>query len=228
MYFKIEYEPYIAIIGDIKDSKDIVNRYDTQETLKDILSKINTTYSKEIASKFVVTLGDEFQGLLKDGSVIIPIINEIEKSLHPVKMRFGIGVGEIHTSINYEMAIGSDGPCFYKAREAILSLKNKERKKEVAKSLYQLEVDGKSNETVNLINTIFTLMTAIKESWSDRQRETILNLENHNDGQSEVARRMGIRQSSVQKHLVNAKYYTYKEALDIVTEALSEIGRQND
>lgn len=40
-------------------------------------------------------------------------------SLYPVELRFGIGIGEITTEINTEMALGADGPGYYKAREAI-------------------------------------------------------------------------------------------------------------
>ena len=40
-----------------------------------------------------------------------------------MKLRFGIGVGEISTVINPEMALGADGPGYYNARKAIEDLK---------------------------------------------------------------------------------------------------------
>ena len=68
MFFNFLNEPYIAIIGDIKNSKKIVDRGAIQEHLKKILDNINLKYSDCIASKFTITLGDEFQGLLTTGN----------------------------------------------------------------------------------------------------------------------------------------------------------------
>ncbi|MGB4438298.1 MAG: SatD family protein, partial [Sedimentibacter sp.] len=58
--------PYIAIIGDIVNSKKIDNRNDVQIKLKSLLKRIDEKYTDDIASDFMITLGDEFQGLLKD------------------------------------------------------------------------------------------------------------------------------------------------------------------
>lgn len=55
---------YIAIIGDIKDSKKIENRNLIQGKLNYVLNQINKMYSSDISAAFITTLGDEFQGLL--------------------------------------------------------------------------------------------------------------------------------------------------------------------
>ena len=55
---------YVAIIGDIIDSKKIKNRNEVQQKLKHVLSKINQSYDDIIAANFIISLGDEFQGLL--------------------------------------------------------------------------------------------------------------------------------------------------------------------
>ena len=89
MFFNFLNEPYIAIIGDIKNSKKIVDRGAFQEHLKKILDNINLKYSDCIASKFTITLGDEFQGLLTTGNNIMEIIQYIKKEIYPVKIRFG-------------------------------------------------------------------------------------------------------------------------------------------
>ena len=51
----------------------------------------------------MITLGDEFQGLLKNGSAAVFIIDKIEREMYPIKFRFGLGVGEITTDINSNM-----------------------------------------------------------------------------------------------------------------------------
>lgn len=46
-----------------------------------------------------------------------------------MELRFGVGIGPITTDIHRDMAIGADGPGYYKAREAIDYLKVNEKRK---------------------------------------------------------------------------------------------------
>lgn len=225
MFFFFNFNPYIAIIGDMKDSKKITNRKEVQEKLKNVLNEINIKYGNDISSNFTITLGDEFQGLLCKGENIINIILEIERRMFPTKIRFGIGVGEITTDIIREISIGADGPGYYKARNAIDYLKENEKKSKAAVTDVRIEIDGDNQIAVTLLNTILSLITVIKESWTDRQRDMIWDMIEHQDGQIDVAKRFNIGQSSVQKSLAGGRYYAYKEALDTVTNTLDEIRR---
>lgn len=227
MFFSFDFNPYIAIIGDIKASRKLENREVDQEKLKETLYEINKKYFEDIASKLTITLGDEFQGLLCRGVNVMTIILEIERKMYPIRIRFGIGIGEITTGIDPELAIGSDGPAYYKARSAIEYLKQNEKRKQAGKADTRLEIDGEKRAAADLINTILSLMTVIKNSWSDRQRQTIWDMLEHQDNQSGVAQRLGITQSSVQKNLANGSFYTYREALNVVERALSEIRRKD-
>lgn len=227
MFFFFFSEPYVAMIGDIKKSRKIKNRAEVQMKLNKILNEINDKYDKDIASKFIITLGDEFQGLLQNGENTMQIISEIERKIYPVKLRFGVGVGEITTDINKDMAIGADGPGYYKAREAIEYLKENEKRKQCNTADIRFEVDGENQATTLMINTILSLMTAIKESWSDRQREIIWHMMEYDDTQAKAAERLNIKQPAVQKSLANGKYYAYKEALYSIGKALTEIRRKN-
>jgi hypothetical protein len=130
---------YIAIIGELKNSKNLENRNEVQIKLENVLKKINSSYSDQIASNFTITLGDEFQGLLSESSNVMYIMSEIEKVLYPVKFRFGVGIGTITTRINRELAIGADGPAYQRARTAMIRfVKMKERTKQ-AMSISELK-----------------------------------------------------------------------------------------
>ena len=83
--------------------------------MKQVLEEINNKYISDISAKFIITLGDEFQGLLGNGVNTMNIVSEIGRKMYPVKIRFGIG-------------IGADGPAYYKARDAIEYLKGNEKK----------------------------------------------------------------------------------------------------
>lgn len=224
MHFDVTYNPYVAVIGDIKNSKEINNRKDVQIKLKNVLNQINKKYKAVIASKFMITLGDEFQGLLCQGKDVIDIIEEIQQEMYPVQIRFGIGIGEISTDINPEMSIGADGPGYYKARAAIEWLKDSEQRSKVQASDIRIEIENDRYSATKLLNTILVLMTAISNNWSDRQREIIWDFERYKGSQTECAERLGVSQSSIQRSLINGNYYAYKDAKDTITEVLKEVG----
>ncbi len=223
MSFLFSYKPYVAIIGDIKSSKKIENRKNTQEKLKNTLEKINEKYKQDISAKFMITLGDEFQGLLCDGKMAFIIIEEVQRKMYPAEIRFGIGVGAITTEINPEMAIGADGPGYYKARDAIEFLKKNVRKNKTQISDIRIEIDEDRNSIAEMLNTILSLLAVVKNDWSDRQREIIWDIVTYQDGQEKSAERLGIDQSSVQRGLINGNYYAYKEAMETISNVLSEI-----
>ena len=224
MFFFFDFNPYIAIIGDIIDSKKMNDRKSIQIKLNDVLSKINEKYASEIAAKFMITLGDEFQGLLFNGKYTMDIIEQIQREMHPVRIRFGIGVGEITTDINSEMAIGADGPGYYKAREAIEELKRNEQRNKIPSLDIRIEVENDTHSVAVLLNTIFSLMEVIQSNWSERQREIIWEFDKYKGSQKECAGRLNISQSSVQRSLTNGNYYAYIDAKNTVKNVLREIG----
>lgn len=227
MFFLFDYKPYVAIIGDIKSSKEIENRNNVQEKLKKILEKINMKYENDISAKFMITLGDEFQGLLCNGEKVPTIIEEIQSKMYPIEIRFGIGVGAITTEINSEMSIGADGPGYYKARDAIEFLKKNERKNKIHISDIRIEIDKDKNSIAEMLNTIFSLLAVVKNKWTKRQREIIMDMVKYQDGQEKSAARLEITQSSVQRGLTNGNYYAYKEAMKTLSNVLMEIRKNN-
>ena len=223
MFVSFSYKPYVAVIGDIKSSKKIENRKNVQEKLKNILENINEKYKEDISAKFMITLGDEFQGLLCKGENVLAVVEEIQRKMYPIEIRFGIGVGAITTEINPEMAIGADGPGYYKARKAILFLKGSECRNKINISDIRIEIDEDRNLIVEMLNTIFSLVAVVKYNWTDRQREIIWDMDKYQDGQEKSAERLGIAQSSVQRGLTNGNYYAYKEAMETISNVLKEI-----
>lgn len=222
MFFSFDYHPFVAVIGDIKSSKHLDNRRAIQSCLKEVLDAVNDEYRDELASKFMITLGDEFQGLLKTGAAAVFIVDKIEREMHPVKLRFGIGVGEITTDINAGMPLGADGPAYYNARKIINELKASEKKKMESKVNVKIEVQNHA-EISELINTVFSLLTTIKETWTSRQVEIINVYLECGGTQEDAARVLQINQSNVQKALACSNFYTYRKAIESVAKVLSEI-----
>lgn len=227
MFFFYDYEPYIAIIGDIKNSKKISDRRNIQNKLSNVLSTINKRYEEAISAKFMITLGDEFQGLLCAGEPVLDIIEEIKREMHPIQIRFGIGVGTITTDINSEMAIGADGPGYYNARTAIEMIKQNEKKNMSQSADVRIEMQGDDIQLSLTLNVIFSLMTIIQDGWSERQREIIAEYNRHNLNQSECAEHLGVAQSTIQRSLVKSNYYAYRDAKEAVSKILKEIKQRS-
>lgn len=227
LFLSFHYTPYIAVIGDIVSSKGISERKAILSKLAGILDDINRIYSSDIASKFMITLGDEFQGLFRSGGHTLEVLESIERSMHPVKIRFGIGVGAITTDINPELPLGADGPAYHRAREMIQDLKRTERKKMEPKRNMKICIEAYP-EVSELINAVFTLNTVLKEKWTTRQREIIGEYLKFGSTQNDVADRIGIHQSNVQKALAGSNFYAYQKAVGAVAKILSEIGVKAD
>ena len=227
MVLPFPYRPYIAIIGDIKGSKHSRDRQAVQARLTKALDSINQAHEKELASRFMITLGDEFQGLLKDGSAAAAIIDCIEREMYPVRIRFGVGVGEITTDIRFDMPLGADGPAYHQARTMIEELKASEKKKMESRVNVKIGIREHA-EVSDLLNAVFSLLTALKEGWTARRVEIVNAYLNCGGTQEEAARVLGINQSNVQKALASAHFYAYQKALESVARVLAGIGEERD
>ena len=218
---------YMAIIGDIKSSKTLNNRSEVQEKLKKTLDSINISYSEIIAAKFIITLGDEFQGLLFFTEDLVEIIKYIQKEMYPVEMRFGIGIGEISTKINEEAAIGADGPAFYAARNTISAIHDCAKK--IKKQAADIQINIYENSVFEIveINTILALIKTIEDSWTEKQRYTIWDALDHPGSQISSAKRMNTSQSTIARRLADGKYIVYLNALQTIKEAIANLEGKN-
>lgn len=215
---------YCAIIGDIIESRAMQDRSAVQIEIKEILEEINEEFKSEIASRFTITLGDEFQGLLKSSKHVMGIIDKIKIKFHPNKLRFGVGFGEMYTEIIADMAIGSDGPAYYAARKAVEDIKKSNKRYEQPDQdiqVYNYEV--KDSYKFDLLNTSLSLCTLIEKGWTDKQREVITHLLLNDESQREIANAIGLKQSSVQRRLTTGGYFTYRKAKDNIQSFMDEI-----
>ena len=209
---------YIAIIGDIKHSKDISNRYEIQEKLKGVLDYINGKYKKDIAAKFLITLGDEFQGLLSAAEPLVDIVGYIQNEMFPIRIRIGVGIGEITTEINPGAAIGADGPAFYAARKAINGIHDTEKKLKKQAPDIQIELAGNSDIDYEQINTILSLLKVVENGWSESQRKTIWDMLQNGGSQEDCARRLNTTQSTVARRLSSGNYMVYNNSRKLLHE----------
>src|SRR5699024_11218710 len=94
---------YPILMADIVDSRK-TNSSALINDFRKIVKYINTEWSDSILSPLTITLGDEFQSLMKDIESCYKVIFDIEEyiilnSLN-LKIRYIVNYGEINTRIN--------------------------------------------------------------------------------------------------------------------------------
>lgn len=109
-----------AFIGDLSASRDLDRdrRREVQERLANLLEELNDDLQAAMLSRFTVTLGDEFQGLLSRPSSIPEILWRLRRNLPTMHLWTGVGFGGLDTQLQAQ-AIGMDGPAFHNARQAV-------------------------------------------------------------------------------------------------------------
>lgn len=213
--------PFAVLIGDIKHSRNIPNRAQVQKQFTIVLQEINEKYVHDLASKFMITLGDSFQGLLKNKASLVKIIFEIEMAMDPIELRFGIGLGDISTEIQWENSMEIDGTAYHRARQMVEEVEMKESQYTKNETNIMLCSSKENLQMDRLLNTVFSLATALKSKWSIRQKEIIFAYYKSEENQYQAAEALGIAQSSVNKALKTSKYYTYQQALEEISEFFS-------
>ncbi len=202
---------YCAVIGDIVDSRNLPDRSAAQDRLKSVLAAINGRYKEYIASSFTITLGDEFQGLLSNAVHAFDIAEYIQRKMHPVRFRFGIGYDELFTGVDRNVSIGADGPAYYRARDMINSIKSKEN----SLLSYHPEILFESkNCDDGLINAVAVLYRQLEKSWTDKQRRYIDLFLDNIESQYAIAKHFNVKQPSVNKAFERAGLYKYLFALE--------------
>ncbi len=152
---------YLAVIGDIVDSKHLPKRDEFQTKLAALL-KETSSGNAAITSPYTITLGDEFQAVYKNADSLFVDIFSIWCAIYPAQARFAIGMGELSTGVNRKQALGMDGPAFHRAREAIARLKA---------TGYLIRLQGEpvkdaANDGWKLLNHLFNLVTHKVSGWT--------------------------------------------------------------
>ena len=200
---------YLALIADDIDSKMVQERFDLQKQVEKTLQKMNELFGDYLASRFTLTLGDEFQALLEVDAPVFQIVDTLRSELTPTQLRFGIGLGEIVTAIDPLQSIGADGPAYWNARAAInlVHQKNDYGNTQIYFS------SGKENRDF-FVNALIASGEAIRSGWRDSQEEILLNLlkrsvYSESFSQQDLAQSLAINPSALSKRLKSSSIRVY-------------------
>ena len=116
---------YAALMFDIVESRHYQGRYDIQNTLMNAVSYLNHLYREDIKKEVVSSAGDEFQGLFLSLQSAFLYSRKLQLLIYPIKIRCGIGYGEIKYDVEKWSSSAFDGEAYYLARDAINEVSKK-------------------------------------------------------------------------------------------------------
>jgi hypothetical protein len=198
---------YIAVVADVVASRQVAERAELQTRLQETLKLVNDRFAGTVASRFVVTLGDEFQGLLHTPEGLQRILGLLRASLHPEELRLGLGLGRLDTPLQPQ-ALGMDGPCFHHARAAV----------ERAERL-NTPVEVEAGWPVQAFAIYGALSGHIRRRWTLRQRK-VADLSMSGMEGVDIAAQLSISPSAVSQHLRAAGWDALEQATSAWVEAI--------
>ncbi|WPC08173.1 SatD family protein [Globicatella sp. PHS-GS-PNBC-21-1553] len=219
---------YIAMIGDVIESKSIKERQQSQDQLNQIMKQLNEQYQTTIVSNFTITTGDEFQALLTANAPFLRIMDEILMAFRPYKVRFGFGLGEMMTEINNEISIGADGPAYWHARAAIEYIHEKNDY-----GMTQARIGHENTETVEDLNHYLALTEYIRSSWVTSQNDLLAVLLANDIYQEDfehqmIAAQLNINPSALSKRLKGSGIKVYLRGRNTITDAVHQLLKEEE
>lgn len=191
---------YIAIIADMVRSRDLpsARRAILQRRFVRLTDRLNHDYRRLVAAKFVVTLGDEFQGLLNSAAVIPDLVWHFEQYFAERDLRLGIGFGTLTTPLQ-KIAINIDGPALHAARFAVDAARRSKALGGVFRGFGQLD------ETLDGLARVLWFH---RSRWTLSQRK-IANLLRQGLSQTQAARKLRVTPQVISKQLLAAGWVQY-------------------
>jgi hypothetical protein len=200
---KLRRSPCVALIGDMVKSRDVLRRERprVQARFKRFIDDLNKTYSRFILSKFAITLGDEFQGLLLSSSPIPDLMWDIERRFADRELRVGVGFGTLDTPVQ-KFAINVDGPALHNAR---LAIQNAKQHRELGGVFVGF---GVLDEVLNGIARILWF----QRSQFTQPQAKVNDMLRRGLSQSEAAGKLEITRQAISKQVGSSGWHAYVEA----------------
>ena len=206
-----------VLIGDIRSSRDLQDWPVVFGDLENALRGVNRQFADDVVVDFGPTVGDEFQGVLRDARNAYAVYVLIKSGLR-AGLYCGIGVGEVEKPL--EEAIYMRGSAFYRARAALETCKAKRRSLVV-----------RSSDTVGLqdkiTNTLLHFIEVLENSWTDRQREVLSFYRGHREYTHEqLGEHFGVSKQAVGQILKAGDWEAIYEGEELVKELLARASLQ--
>lgn len=206
---------FIIVMADIVDSRNM-QQNKLMKSFKKITDEINYEKKDILLSPITITLGDEFQCVVKNVEAGIELMLAIdEKKLYEMadfKLRYVLVEGGIETPINHEIAYGMLGEGLTIAREKLIEYKN-------AYHRYSIQLNNVSKSEA-LANSLIVYQNIIDTWKMEKDYHLIARFLQLKDYKL-VADELGKTRSQIwkrEKSLNLEAYFSIKQVINYIAE----------
>lgn len=198
---------HVCVIGDVVQSRGVPERSHLQAQLQRSLGRINRARRDQLVSPCTITLGDEFQAIYRDATTLFSDFALVMRDVHPVRVRFSVGIGGLSTPVNRQRAIGMDGPAFHAARAGLSELKH-------SRSIFRItEANGEVPPWVNLALDLISHET---RGWK-KTRQSVFHALLERLEVRAIAREVDLTAAAVYKNINSGALWTLQGLLQEVS-----------
>jgi len=195
------------LIGDMVRSRDARDRGELQQHMAEVLGVVNEVVGGDPA----FTIGDEFQARFDSPAQAIEASVQLHlRSIGLTRLRIGIGWGELLIDDPARSPFGQDGPCWWRAREAIEFVDGSTQSRgPEARTAFR-----SASPLDPVLNSYLLLRDTLLAGFDEMDTRIALGLV-EGLSQTEIARRLSINKSSVSRRAHTHGILALLEARDI-------------
>jgi len=214
---KADTHDYFILMADIiasrtKDQKSLMSDF------KEITAVITEKRKTWFLSPITITLGDEFQCVIKDLKKSIQLLLDIEEEIirgkKDFKLRYVLLEGEINTPLNPKVAYEMLGPGLTRAREKLNAGKTEANR-------FLLEIKNKKRNKE--LNSAFEVYQSFVDDWRVEKDYYIVAEYIDEDDYSKVAKTLSKNPSLMWKRKNSLKIKPYKAIKHLITSLVEDI-----
>lgn len=184
--------PWVAaLIGDMVGSRQAPDRIELQRQMGTVFAEVN----RLVGGDPTFTIGDEFQARYPTlGEAVEASIQLHLRSFDVTRLRIGIGWGELVADDPARSPFGQDGPCWWRARDAIESVDRSSKGRGPA-----LRTAVRTESSLDpLLNGYLVLRDTLLGGFDEVDAQIAIGLF-EGLSQTELAGKLGLNKSSVSR-----------------------------
>jgi SatD family (SatD) len=207
-------QPFAVLMGDLVGSERARSVQAVHRTFNKAVDSANKRHAESIASPLTITLGDEFQGLLRTLLTAWSVAAELRLGLLAanVSCRFVIGTTHLETPVNPKQAWNMMGSGLAAAREKL----NDKR----TGNAYRFSLPGEPIFE-SLLDAVGDSLTEVELGWTTTQLEYYSRVRDASRTNAKTARSLGITPRSLYKVLHAARAEFHRRQSAIIRRALT-------
>ena len=207
-------KPLAVLMGDLVGSERARSVKAIHRAFNKTIDAANKRYGEVIESPLTITLGDEFQGLLRTLQSAWSVASELRLALlaENVPCRFVIGTTQLETPLNTKEAWNMMGSGLAAAREKL----NDKR----TSNAYRFSLPGEPI-LESLLDAVGDSLTQVETSWTRTQLEYYSKVRGGSRTNAQTARSLGVAPRSLYKVLRAARAEFHRRQSAIIAGALT-------